>query len=918
MTSERETSAAASTGDPSSEILQLWTVPYARNPYFTGRDPLLEQLHHLLAHAHRAALSQSAVLNGLGGIGKTQTAIEYAYRHVHDYTAVFWIEAETTERLVTSFVTLAETLNLPERQESEKPQVVSAVLRWLKMHQGWLLIFDNVEDLEIVRSFVPTVPHGSILFTTRLQAVGTLAQQVTVETMGLAEGTLLLLRRAKLLPTDVFLDQVSPELLEEAESLVIELDFLPLAIDQAGAYIEEVGCSPAAYLELYQSCRKQLLHRRGHTPSDHPDSVAATWSLSFQRIEQRNPAAADLLRMCAFLEPDAIPEELLQEGCLTLGSLMQAVATDMLAFHAACEELSLFSLVQRDPQSRLLRIHRLVQAVLKESMEIKEQQRWVEHLLRATDALFPATVDATTWPLCQRVLPQAQMGSLWAERFTVASPQAASLLLRTAHYLQDVALYEQAKQLSQQVIAIRERMLKQEHLEMAQSLHALAQVYREQGNYAEAEPFYQRALHILEQMVGEQHPDTVSVLHNMADLYRRQSRYAEAEPLYQRALRIREQQLGPEHPQVAHSLHGLALLYDEQGRYAEAEPLFQRALAIREQCLGPDHPDVALSLNGLAMLYYEQGKYAEAEPLYQRALAIREQRLGPDHPDVAHPLANLALLYWQQGKQAKAKPLYQRALAIREQRLGPDHPLVAQPLNGLAILYYEQGRYEEAEPLYQRALALLEQRLEPDHPDVVFSLNNLAILYAKQYRYAEAEPLFLRVISLLEQRLGADHPDMALSLNNLAMLYYDQGKYAEAEPLYQRALAIWEQRRGPDHPLVAHPLNGLANLYCEQGKYEEAERFFLRALRIREQQLGSEHPDLAATLHEFAALRVAQGNFQDAAFLYQRALTMREQVFGSQHPKTTETRERLRAVLQTTGKVEEAATLRATQPFVGS
>lgn len=168
----------------------LWAVPYPRNLFFTGRAPLLQELHQRLVHEHRAVLSQSMVLSSLGGIGKTQTAIEYAYRHIHDYTALFWIGAETAERLVSSFVTLAETLKLPEWLESEKPRIVNAVLRRLSTHQGWLLIFDNVEDLEVVKPFVPTVPHGAIIFTTRLQAVGNLAQQVTVETMGLAEGTL--------------------------------------------------------------------------------------------------------------------------------------------------------------------------------------------------------------------------------------------------------------------------------------------------------------------------------------------------------------------------------------------------------------------------------------------------------------------------------------------------------------------------------------------------------------------------------------------------------------------------------------------------------------------------------------------------------------------------------------------------------
>lgn len=831
------------------EASPLWAVPYPRNPFFTGRDSFLEDLHQRLTHEHRAALSQSTVLSGLGGIGKTAVAIEYAYRHAHDYTALFWVGAETAERLVSSFVTLAEILQVPERLDSDQQRVVNAVQRWLATHQDWLLIFDNVEDLEIVRPFVPTVPHGSILFTTRLQAVGTLASLVPVETMGLAEGTLFLLRRAKLLPAEASLDQVSPELLAEAEALVVELDFLPLALDQAGAYIEEVGCTPAAYLKLYLRHRKALLQRRGQATSSHPKSVATTWSLSFQRIEQKNPEAADLLRMCAFLEPDSIPEELLQEGYLAAySSLMGAAATDLLSFHAACEDLARFSLVQRDPQARLLRIHRLVQAVLTDAMETRDQERWVECMLRATERLFPATGDASTWSQCQRLLPQAQMGSVLVERFAVASGEAASLLHRTAHYLREVALYEQAKHVSQQVLAIHERMLKHEHLETAQALHALAEVDQKQGVYAEAEP------------------------------------------LYQQALSIQEQHLGPEHPDVAQTLNGLANLYREQGRYAEAEVLYQRALAIREQQLGSEHLDTATSLNDLAIFYRYLGKYEQVELLYQRALTIREQQLGSEHPLTAQILHNLAALYQYQGKYIQAEPLLQQALKIRECLLGAEHPDTAMTLNNLAGLYWNQGKYEQAESLYQRALTIQERHLGTEHPDTATCLNDLANLYRDQGWCEQAEPLYQRALMIYEQQLGTEHPFTASALNNLATIYRDQGKYEQAEPLYLRALAIREHQLKTEHPLTASSLNNLASLYREQGKYEQAEPLYQRALAIRERRLGLEHPNTADTLYGLAVLQEAQENFSQAASFYHRALVIRERVLGSDHQKTREVR----------------------------
>nr|MDQ2716779.1 tetratricopeptide repeat protein [Chloroflexota bacterium] len=410
--------------------------------------------------------------------------------------------------------------------------------------------------------------------------------------------------------------------LDAAETIAIEMDFLPLALDQAGAYIEEVGCSLSSYLELYQTHRKHLLHRRGHVLDDHPESVATTWSLSFQKIEQTNPAAAALLRFCAFLEPDTIPEELINEGSAHLGPILGLVATDALKVDDAIQELRAFSLIQRDPDARILRVHRLVQAVLKDTMHPEEQSQWAERAVQATNALFPNTVEFATWPRCRRVLPQAQACSVLIQAHALAFPEAASLLYRTACYVDDFGLYEQAEPLLQHAVRFWEHALGPEHPTMAHALTRLAHLYREQGKYKHAEPLYQRALSIWEQALGPEHPDVATALNGLAVLYQVQAKYEQAEPLFQRAVRIQEHALGSEHPDVALSLNHLATLFALQGKYEHAEPLYQRALSIWEQALGPEHPHVAASLHALATLYHKQGKYEYAEPLYQRALSI--------------------------------------------------------------------------------------------------------------------------------------------------------------------------------------------------------------------------------------------------------------------------------------------------------
>ena len=232
-----------------------WQVPFQRNPLFTGREEILEALHTQLHVEQVVALTQSYALRGLGGIGKTQIALEYAYRYALEYSAIFWIEAETIEHVMSSLLRIVELLQLPERQETDQQRIVAAVQRWLSTHNSrWLLIWDNVEDLELLQRLLPPTRQGATLITTRHQALGTLARGMDLAPMEREEGMLFVLRRAKVLEPEATSERMHqlavsmPAEYAAAEKLVAAMGGLPLALDQAGAYIEETGCSVSAYL----------------------------------------------------------------------------------------------------------------------------------------------------------------------------------------------------------------------------------------------------------------------------------------------------------------------------------------------------------------------------------------------------------------------------------------------------------------------------------------------------------------------------------------------------------------------------------------------------------------------------------------------------------------------------------------------
>ena len=702
-------SLASGTTSSGKTRMSIWNVPYQRNPLFTGREEVLKRLYQALRAGKTAALAQPQAISGLGGIGKTQTAVEYAYRYRDDYQTILWVKAETGGSIISDFVTIAQLLNLPEQREQEQLRIVEAVKRWFLEHSEWLLIFDNADDLAMVRDFLPPGGKGHILLTTRAYATGHIAQRIEVEKMKQAEGAMFLLHRATILDPQKPLANVTKTNRNTAKEIVQAMDGLPLAIDQAGAYIEETNCGLQGYWQLYQTQGAKLLKERGGLVTDHPDPVATTWSLSFKNVQQANPAAAELLRFCAFLAPDAIPEELFPESAAELGPTLEPVAVDTSRFNSALRELLKYSLVHRDSKSNTLSIHRLVQEVLKDQMDEKTRRMWAERVVRAMSYVFPDP-EYTNWDVCRRYLLHAQVSTSLIVQWDMAFPEAILLLNNVGGYLREIFQYEEAETLWKRALAIRERMQGPEHPDTASSLRLLGYLYREQGKYELAEPLFQRALAICEKVLGPDHLDTAGCLHQLAWLYDYQGKYEEAEPLHLRSLAIGERVLGPEHPGIANSLHNLAYHYDNQGKYEEAEHLYWRTLSIDEKSVGHEHPSTADTLNSLALHYIRQEKYEEAESLCERALAIRERVLGPDHIKTANSLSRLAYIYSNQSKYEQAEPLYQRTLKIFEKTLPPDHPSIAGILENYTSLLRKMKRNEEAATLEERIRVIRARR----------------------------------------------------------------------------------------------------------------------------------------------------------------------------------------------------------------
>jgi serine/threonine protein kinase len=569
---------------PPEDSSVIWNVPHRRNPFFTGRTQVLTLLHETFCSKKMAIKTQA--VSGLGGIGKTQIAIEYVYRYHSEYQVILWVRGDTREKMLSDIADIAITLNLKEPHEQEQRRAIEAVRTWLRKNTRWLLIIDNIEDLRLIQTLLPSAGRGHILLTTRTQTTGNIAQCIDLGKMTLEEGTLFLLKRTKKVPQDAALQDASTVDLQKAQAIAEVFDGLPLALDQAGSYIEETGCSLSNYLCRYQTSRGKLLDMRGGFDFDHPASVTATFSSSFERVEKISPAAVELLRFCAFLHADAIPEELILTGVAELGPALQPLATDPTLLDEVLGILRKFSLVRRHSDTNTLSVHRLVQAVLQDSMSEETQLIWVERTMRAINQALPDVGEFVMWHLCQRYMLHVQNCVALSEKWKIVALEAARLMEQTGIYLQVQSQLTQAYALFERAANIRTLLADTGPAATVASLTHDFWHYYYQGQYALAERPLEQALKLLQQMPDLDQQSLAVCLGAFAHLSYQQGKYSQAEDYFLQALTIYEKHVGLQHPSVVCTFGGLGHVSLALARYDRRRSFILMPSPSGSRCLG--------------------------------------------------------------------------------------------------------------------------------------------------------------------------------------------------------------------------------------------------------------------------------------------------------------------------------------------
>ena len=689
----------------------VFDVP-ARNIHFTGRNDLLQALRAHLTEDGSGAILHASAIHGLGGVGKTQLAIEYAHRYAAAYNLVWWVPAEQPPTIPGRLVDLARRLGHLDPVDQE--QQLQLLWEELGRRDRWLLIYDNATAPRDLAPYRPPTGGGHLLVTSRNPAWGALAKPLQVDVLPRDEAVAFLRARA---------GQADPD----DDELAAALGDLPLALEQAAAYLEQTQTPVRDYLELFQEQARDLLALG--EPVDYPSTVATTWTVSLGRLQAESPGAEDLLAVLGFMAPDDIPRSLPAEHAAVLPDSVRQVATDRLAYHQTVSALSRYGLVTATTDS--LSVHRLVQVVVRENLDGDAKRRWAAVAVRLVSAAFPndTVYEMQSWPSSARLLPHALAVANHADFLAADPATTAALLAKAGRYLWALTELQQARPILERALAICEAEFGLDHLKVAERLSDLGSVLRELGELPAAIQAHERALAIRETQLDPAHPDVADNLASLGLVLANQGKLPAARDAHQRALAIRRRRLGPNHARVGESLSNLGTVLRELGDLAAAREVVEQSLVVREACHGPDHPRLANTLSNLAFVLHDLGNLPAARDAHQRALAIRQTRLGAHHRDTAYSYTNLGAVQRELGELQEARTHHEHALAIFEARLGPKGPDVAMCLHNLGLVLVDLRDLSAACNALTRAVAIREARLGPAHPDTLDSRKNLAAVH---------------------------------------------------------------------------------------------------------------------------------------------------------------------------------------------
>ncbi|MFB4303288.1 tetratricopeptide repeat protein [Actinomadura sp. NTSP31] len=807
-------------------------LPRLPSPVFVGRDEVLDGLRATVRDGP-GVIAQAVV--GLGGIGKSELALQYADRHRGDYDLVWWVLAETADDVQAGLADLCRALCAPiasaAAAQAPAPEAAAWALAWLAAHDRWLVVFDNAEDVTDLEPLLGRLAGGHVLVTSR-RAVGWDAIGTVLRLPVLRHDDAVDLLKSLTGPAGAGSGGAGSG---GADDLAGELGGLPLALRQAGAYIAAV---PGMTVQLYLRRLRESAHWAVSTRppvgrrSDR-QLVAATWSMTMDRVRDEHPLAGRVMRLLACFASDRLP-------CDVLYGLPGA---DPVEVGEALAALASYSMIELSADHRYVGVHRLVQAVTRAALTGEDREH---DMAVAAELIRKALPDdhrtIGTWPRWADLLPHARQ---------VLDP-ASDAMDAVLDYLSASGNYRAGLELQRLSAAASERVYGPEHPRTLIARGNLAYATGAAGDAAGARDMYAALLPVRARVLGAEHPSVLVTRGNLARWTGEAGDEVTARDMCEELLPVMARVLGAEHPRTLTVRSNLASWTGGAGNVDAAKDLYAELLPVIERVQGAEHPDTLTTRANFAYWTGEAGDAAAARDLSIELLSLRERVLGPEHPSTLNARAGVASWAGMAGDAAAARDGYAALLPLRKRVQGPEHPAT---LNTWANCAYWTGRAGDAaaaRDLYAELLPVIERVMGPLHSKTLSARAGAASWAGKAGDAAAARDRYAELLPLRVRVQGAEHFDTLLTRANLALWTAEAGDAVTARDMGAALLPVRERVLGPEHRNTLTTRSNLAHWTGKAGDPVTARDQYAELVPVLERVLGADDPDTVAARRRLA------------------------------------------------------------------
>ena len=732
-------------------------IEHTLSLHFQDPHGMLEALQTQLQA--KGTVAVTTALHGMGGVGKTQLALKFSQDARPRYAGVWWFNADNDTTLALDALKLCRDrkLAVPQGQLA-----ITTARDWLvQQTKPWLVVFDNAEDPESIRTHLPNGAAHHVLVTSRNPNWRGIAHPLALDVWTTAQSVVFFTTR---------LPGAEPS---QCALLAEALGGLPLALEQAASYLEVTQAPIAEYLKAIE---KVLGKGRASTGYEH--SVEATLSVAFAKLSVK---AQQLLRLCGFAAPEPLADSLFQAGADALPEGLKTSASDALQWYEIAGELCALGVAQgvriealltdtSKEHESALQFHRLTQQVVR--TRLAQPKEDCHAFLTWLNAAMPKDgQDPQRWRQCAVLEPHVTQLEQFNNTQWLDASVHRQLLNRMGIYLQfGAGLYNAARDCFEQALTIARTNFDEEHPDTLNSMNNLASMLKAQGDLDGARAFHEQVLEVRQRTLGEEHPDTLNSMNNLALTLKAQGDLDGARAFQEQVLEARQRTLGEEHPDTLTSMNNLAQTLKAQGDLDGARAFHEQVLEVSQRTLGEEHPDTLRSMNNLASTLYAQGDLDGARAFHEQVLEVRQRTLGEEHPDTLTSMNNLASTLYAQGDLDGARAFDEQVLAVSQRTLGEEHPDTLTSMNNLASTLYAQGDLDGARAFHEQVLEVRQRTLGEEHPATLTSMNNLAGTLYAQGDLDGARALFEKSLEAVRRVLGENHPTTQTMAANLAQV----------------------------------------------------------------------------------------------------------------------------------------------------